>query len=272
MLQNKCLYRLRLAGQNYKILLPCKICDFDNDKNISLVSSSSVDEITLDIIEYIPGIVFPDGAICYRKNACYIMENQWHFTCYTELNDSGSIGLIELIGKLPITEVLLAHDSMLLHSATVAFDGGSGTKCVSFTAPSGTGKSTQAYLWRDEFSAEVMCEDRTAILTGADGCTASTYPIDSRKTDYFYRCEKLGAIIVLQRGNENRIVRLDTRDAVKQLYFLIIANMTYSETSTLALQVLLRVARSVPVYLQTCCLGKESAYLLRKKLKDDGVL
>lgn len=273
MYQNKYHYRLALAGQIFHLILSYEICDiYTTEKFSSLIAQPSDDELTFEIINYTPGDLLPADTVSYEINRFYRTDGSKNYTCYFPFVNTESVELMSVINMMPLKELLLQRDSVLLHAATIACDGSKGKKSIAFTAKSETGKSTQAYLWRAEFGANVICEDRTVISVTPDGCTASTYPLDTHRKDYIYSCEKLGAIVVLEQGKTNRIVRLTAADAVKHIYFLILTNTRSSEDAARVLDVLLRITQSIPVYLLTCCIGKEPAYMLRTKLTEDGVL
>ncbi|MCQ2511009.1 MAG: hypothetical protein MJ116_11175 [Lachnospiraceae bacterium] len=54
---------------------------------------------------------------------------------------------------------LLRRDAFILHSCYIDYDGAG----IAFSAPSGTGKSTQGDLWEKTFQAEVINGDRSII-------------------------------------------------------------------------------------------------------------
>ena len=56
-----------------------------------------------------------------------------------------------------IVESMLGYDTLLMHGAVIAV----GNKAWLFTAPSGTGKSTQAELWERYRNAEQINGDRS---------------------------------------------------------------------------------------------------------------
>ena len=65
-----------------------------------------------------------------------------------------------------IAEALLAHDILLFHGSAIAVDG----EGYLFAAKSGTGKSTHARLWREQFGKRAfMVNDDKPLLKFTDG-------------------------------------------------------------------------------------------------------
>lgn len=67
---------------------------------------------------------------------------------------------------------IVRQGGFLLHSSFIQWK----NRAILFTAPSGTGKSTQAELWKKYRNAAVINGDRTAILVGDNGVTAHGIP------------------------------------------------------------------------------------------------
>ena len=58
-----------------------------------------------------------------------------------------------------IDALLAEHDAFILHSSYIGING----KALLFSAPSGTGKSTQADFWHNERGAEIINGDRSIV-------------------------------------------------------------------------------------------------------------
>jgi hypothetical protein len=97
--------------------------------------------------------------------------------------------------------LFLNHDAFILHASYILHNG----QALLFTAPSGTGKSTQAEYWRQERGAEVINGDRVLITRRngrfyANGVYASgTSGISKNKT------APVGAVILLEQGHQNEV-------------------------------------------------------------------
>lgn len=93
-----------------------------------------------------------------------------------------------------------AHDAFILHASYIIHDG----RAILFTAPSGTGKSTQAAFWQEQRGAEIINGDRVLITRRngqflANGIYASGTSGISRNVT-----SPIGAVVLLEQGKENR--------------------------------------------------------------------
>ena len=64
-----------------------------------------------------------------------------------------------LLTALDLPHLLTNHGGFLLHASVIEYEGGA----ILFTAPSETGKSTQAQLWCDHAGAALVNGDRAAV-------------------------------------------------------------------------------------------------------------
>ncbi len=150
----------------------------------------------------------------------------------------------------------LNHDAFLFHGSALSLDG----EGYLFTAPSGTGKSTHAALWRAAFGDRVKMvnDDKPLLRVGTEGVTVSGTPWDGKHHISTPGDFPLRAICLLERGRENRIKRLTTEEAYPCLL-----GQTYrpheAEMMMRTLTLLDRVLQRVAVYRLTCNMDPEAA-------------
>ncbi len=102
---------------------------------------------------------------------------------------------------LSFEKTLLPYNALMLHCALIEYDG----RGVAFSAPSQTGKSTQAGLWEKHMGATVLNGDR-AILRVEDGVVYAYGSPYAGSSDLFIpRRVPLAAIIMLQQAKTNTI-------------------------------------------------------------------
>ena len=143
--------------------------------------------------------------------------------------------------------LLLHHRSLIFHASYVGY-AGSG---ILFTAPSGTGKSTQAELWRQELGAAVLNGDKAGVrlgripeicgvpFSGTSGiCRNVTLP--------------LKAVVVLGQAPENTVRRMKPVEAVTALCPNVFVDQAVAEEWQIALRLLLDLVEQVPVYALDC--------------------
>lgn len=148
---------------------------------------------------------------------------------------------------LSLPQLLLPFHTLVFHASYVAHDGGA----LLFTAPSGTGKSTQAELWRVHRGARVLNGDKAAVrLSGA----AMVHGMPFSGTSGI--CENvslpLRGVVVLSQAKENTVRRLGPSAAVAALGENVFADRSIAEEWSAALNLLLDLAASVPVYALAC--------------------
>ena len=110
-------------------------------------------------------------------------------------------------------DILIERHSLVLHASYVVRDG----RALLFSAPSGTGKSTQAHFWAEERDCPVVNEDRVILFEEggvwyAAGCWAMggaritsnvTLPVDT--------------LVILSQGNENQVSPVRPSEALRRL-------------------------------------------------------
>lgn len=121
----------------------------------------------------------------------------------------------ELPGR--VSEFLLEHGCCLFHGAAFLWRG----KVYIFTAPSGTGKSTQYILWKEQLGDEMrILNGDKPILRQEDDGKLWVYPSpwQGKENMGSMLCGPLGGVIVLQQGVVNSVKQLSPAEAVVPLY------------------------------------------------------
>ncbi|MBR2047521.1 MAG: hypothetical protein IJ960_02895 [Oscillospiraceae bacterium] len=115
-----------------------------------------------------------------------------------------------------ITEKFFEYDILLFHGSVVAVDG----VAYLFTAKSGTGKSTHTRLWRELLGdrAVMVNDDKPFLRFEGDQIIACGSPWNGKHRLGSNIMVPLKAICVLERGTENRITRIDAREALPMLF------------------------------------------------------
>ncbi|MCC8081412.1 MAG: hypothetical protein LIO80_05335 [Lachnospiraceae bacterium] len=159
---------------------------------------------------------------------------------------------------------MLRYDAFLLHAAVVAVDG----EGYVFTAPGGTGKSTHANYWMQEFG-------NRAVMVNGDK------PIIRLINDKFYVCgtpwrgkERLGnadtvplkAICLLERGAKNEIAPADADTTLDKIFQQVLLPEE-PESALKQLDLLDRLIGTVPIYRLKCNLSQEAAKVAYNGMK-----
>lgn len=110
-----------------------------------------------------------------------------------------------------LAEKLTEYSVLLMHGSALSLDG----EGYLFTAPSGTGKSTHARLWREAFGDRVVMinDDKPMLRIRNDGVFVYGTPWDGKHDLSCNTSAPLRAIISLNRGETNRIEPMRKADA-----------------------------------------------------------
>jgi len=118
---------------------------------------------------------------------------------------------------LPVSTALLEFARVLFHGTAFLWH----EKAWIFSAPSGTGKTTQFRRWRKLFNDEVkIINGDKPILEFQEDNTIMVHPSPWKGKERWGSMIKapLGGIIYLEQGKENTIERMSFEDAVIPLY------------------------------------------------------
>ena len=165
-----------------------------------------------------------------------------------------------------IAERMPLYDAFLIHGSVLSVDG-----CAyMFTAPSGTGKSTHARLWREYLAGRVLMinddkplvhiHDRTAEAFGTPYCGKEG--LNTRTS------APLKAICILERAEENHIHSITFREAYPDIF-----RQTYRPHNREALMrtlgLLDKLGGLVKVYRLGCNMSINAAELAYNTMKGE---
>lgn len=143
---------------------------------------------------------------------------------------------------------LLKDGVAILHASYIDIGG----EAILFTAPSGTGKSTQAELWRQFAGAEIINGDR-AMIRRHDGIWhAYGSPCSGSSGICLNRTLPLRAIVVLEQHSENVIERMTYPSRIRALVSATEVYPWLPEDIDLAFAIAEQVVTQVPVIRLRC--------------------
>lgn len=154
--------------------------------------------------------------------------------------------------------ILKERQGVIFHSSAVAVDG----KAYLFTAPSGTGKSTHARLWREMLGDKmVYVNDDKPIIRCIDGqFYVYGTPWNGKHRLDSNICVPIAAICEIRRGEQNAIERLKPKDML-----MVVLNQTLrpEEFSDMEkyLSLIDDMLRKVRLYRLHCNISVQAAQL-----------
>ncbi len=154
----------------------------------------------------------------------------------------------QILRAMEAEHLITVHEGILFHSAFISYQG----RGILFTAPSGTGKSTQAELWRSLRGAEVRNGDRSAIRKSADGFQVYGVPFCGSSDICHAGCLPLQAIVYLSQAPENSIRPLSGLQAFRAVWEGCSVHTWNRQEVALGTQTVSELIRQVPVYHLAC--------------------
>lgn len=202
-----------------------------------------------------------------------------YYACYREISDdSAEITLAkERIGSLNIDPVfsslfaferrMIQKGQMILHCAYVEYKG----KAILFSAPSETGKTTQANLWEKYRGSRTINGDR-ALLGRKDGIWyAQGWPVCGTSEVCHNECVPVRAVVMLSQQKENRAVMLTQGQAFPLLYSQITVNKWNREDHVRTMDLIEAFLGSVPVLHLGCSISEEAVECLERAMNREAV-
>ena len=170
-----------------------------------------------------------------------------------------------ILNSIRIEEIINDNQGFILHSSFVKWK----DKAILFSAPSGTGKSTQADLWSKYEGAKIINGDKTGIRELGEQWTAYGLPFAGTSNIFINDKVPISCIIVLRQGKENKIRKLSKKEAFVKIYSETIIKTWDKVYQNDIINTILNLLTDIPVYLYECLPNEEAVYFLKSKLEGD---
>lgn len=214
----------------------------------------------------------PDGQIRYKG----VLVNNWQ-TAYLRNLRRGTESRVQIkkhknyqritpvaaLESMELEHQLIRHGGFLLHASYIEWNG----EAILFTAPSGTGKSTQAELWCRHRGAQLVNGDRAAVMVGQNGVAACGVPYSGLSPVNRNRTLPLKAIVLLSQAKTDSVVRLSGRKAVRSLMEGCCVNTWDREDMHQCMDTVMQVASRVPMYHLACTKDASAVDALEDAMK-----
>ena len=216
--------------------------------------------------------VFSDGEKIFRKRDMGISEGALAEYNYTNGSDCQvwfthrSFPVLTderyFWSSVPLAQLLLPKKAVLMHASHIDINGES----VLFTAPCGTGKSTQAELWRVHRNAEVINGDKAGIYFKNGKVFACGVPFCGTSGICKNRNLPLKAIVVLSQGKENRVKRLTGFEALQAVINNIYIDLLAPGERQMCIDFAIELLEKVSVFSLECTPDERAVEELEKEL------
>lgn len=170
-----------------------------------------------------------------------------------------SIVFVEL---LALEKQLIVDKALVFHSAYIIHDG----KAILFSAPSGTGKSTQASLWEKYKNARIVNGDRSIIKLNEQRVETHGLPFCGSSQINYDESAPLTAIVFLEQAKENEIKQISKAEAIRKIYSQCSVNYWNSLQIQTVFEMLGNLVEKVPVYQLACTISEEAVDLVYNQI------
>ncbi len=192
----------------------------------------------------------------------YPQKQAW-VSCPADL--PGEVGSLKSwMIRLPVEEMLLQRKRFFLHASLVASPWGG----LLFSGNSGSGKSTQAELWRQHMGCPILNGDR-ALISGECGWLAYGSPYAGSSGYYINDHRPIRAIVFLEKGPCSQIFPLSPAQAFQRL--LLQSSVLQEQNSYVAelCDLLEALVSQIPVYLLQCTPDVSAVEVLKAELQKE---
>ena len=176
---------------------------------------------------------------------------------------SERIGVKTVLNSLGAEHLVAQAGGFLFHCAYVD----AGGKAILFTAPSGTGKSTQAELWAQYRGAEIVNGDRAAVRLAEGVLLAEGIPFAGSSQYCNNKSLPIQAIVYLGQAPKTSIRKLRGYEAFSKIWEGISVD-TWDKTDMESVSgVVQRAAATLPVFHLTCTPDESAVRALEEALR-----
>lgn len=162
------------------------------------------------------------------------------------------------------TEHLIARNyGFIFHCSYIDYNG----KAILFTAPSGTGKSTQAELWKCCRGAEIINGDRAAVRLVDGKLMAEGIPFAGSSEYCKNRSLPIEAIVYLGQAPVTTIRKLRGYEAFSKIWEGVSVNTWDKEDMERVSKVVQRAAAELPVFHMPCTPDESAVLVLEEALR-----
>lgn len=167
-----------------------------------------------------------------------------------------------VLNAMEAEHFIVQNRGFLLHTSYIRWQ----DKGILFTAPSGTGKSTQADLWCRFRGAELLNGDRAAVMIRRDTVKVCGIPFSGSSGVYKNVELPLAAIVCLSQAPITTIMHLKGLTAFRRIWEGCSVNVWNREDMDLCTGAVMTAAERVPVFHLACTPDESAVIALEQEL------
>lgn len=160
--------------------------------------------------------------------------------------------------------LLLNVGALVLHCSYLLYDG----KAILFSAPSGTGKTTQAKLWEKLYPARIINGDKAIIQKKGGLWCACGYPFHGSADECLNKQYPIEAIVVVRQNPSDSIEELRPLQKLQAIYSETTVNAWDANSVDQTLNLIGDLTAGVKVVCQQCTMKDDACHTLHRYLKE----
>ncbi|MBR4435920.1 MAG: hypothetical protein IKS90_07505 [Clostridia bacterium] len=165
---------------------------------------------------------------------------------------------LRLFNYFAVEHAMALFGGVLLHSSYIIHNG----EAILFSAPSGTGKSTQADLWHKHMGSLIVNGDRSLLKIENGAIKVHCLPYCGSSNISNNITAPLKTIVILRQAPYNKITRLRPAEAFKHIYSECSADIWYENDVRVIGDIIETAINTVPVYKLECLPDKDAVHTL----------
>lgn len=181
---------------------------------------------------------------------------------YVQVKSQHRIGTHVVFKALESERLIANNNGLILHSSYINYM----NMGILFTAPSGTGKSTQADLWEKYRNAEILNGDRSAIRKINDTFYTMGVPFSGSSNICKNVTLPLKCIVYLGQAKRTTIRKLEGYEAFRRLWEGIGVNLWDKENTELISNLVSEIVSNIPIYYLECTPDESAVLALERVL------
>lgn len=169
-----------------------------------------------------------------------------------------------LLEAFALERFLLKQNALVLHSSFIEWEGTG----IVFTAPSGTGKSTQADLWQKYEGCEIINGDRSVIVQNAatGKFDVAGLPFCGSSNIRQNKIMPLKAIVFIEQAPQNIVEKMPGIKAVSKLFGETSINKWNKEAVMKSVELIETIAQNVSMVHLKCNMEQDAVLKLKHYL------
>lgn len=272
----------RFAGVDIQVEIPPEAF-YDNERHLADFAVDSVEDphrFCYEIVETLPAPEepliadmpgfsvhkIPGGHVRYigGSNAYVRAEHMGkiHRILVRKNEYTDRVGVKTALESMEVEHLIAQNHGVVFHCAYIEHNG----KAILFTAPSGTGKSTQADLWAKYRGTEIINGDRAAVRLADGVLMAEGIPFAGSSQYCKNRSLPIEAIVYLGQAPKTTIRKLRGYEAFAKIWEGVSVNTWDKEDMELVSEVVQQAAANVPVFHLPCTPDESAVIALEQEL------